>query len=141
MNPKIWRHILDAIENSAFHLDTRFRVSPADIVKVHPQAGHDILKGIDFLSGPIVRMLQHHERLDGSAYPQGLRGEEILLGAGILSVADVVEAMFSHRPYRPGLGVEAAQGEIVRARGVHFDPQVVDACVVLLREQGYVLSN
>ena len=69
------------------------------LIKVHPQAGHDILKGIDF-TWPIAQMvLQHHERLDGSGYPQGLKGDTILLGARILSVADTVEAMSSHRPY------------------------------------------
>jgi PAS domain S-box-containing protein len=111
------------------------------LIKMHSQAGYDILKGIDF-SWPIAQtVLQHHERMDGSGYPQGLKGEEILLDARILSVADIVEAMFSHRPYRPGLGIEAALGEITRARGTQYDPQVVDACVALFREHGYVLSN
>jgi HD-GYP domain-containing protein (c-di-GMP phosphodiesterase class II) len=109
------------------------------LIKMHPQAGYDILKGVDF-SWPIAQMvLQHHERMDGSGYPQGLKGEEILPGARILIVADVVEAMSSHRPYRPGLGIEAALEEIIRGRGMHYDPQVVDACVVLLREKRYVL--
>lgn len=107
------------------------------LIKMHPQAGYDILKGVDF-SWPIAEMvLQHHERMDGSGYPRGLRGEEILLGARILIVADVVEAMSSHRPYRPGLGVEAALDEIMRGRGKLYDPQVVDACVTLFRKGGY----
>lgn len=111
------------------------------LIKMHPQAGYDILKSIDF-SWPIAQMmLQHHERMDGSGYPQGLKGEEILLAARILIVADVVEAMSSHRPYRPGLGVEAALAELVHSRGTLYDPQVVDACMALFREQGYVLSN
>jgi HD-GYP domain-containing protein (c-di-GMP phosphodiesterase class II) len=111
------------------------------MIKLHPQAGYDILKGIDF-SWPIAQMvLQHHERMDGSGYPQGLKGEDILLGARILSVADVVEAMSSHRPYRPGLGVEAALEEILHVRGTQFDSRVVDACVSLFREQKYVLPN
>lgn len=111
------------------------------LIKVHPQAGYDILKDIDF-PWPIAQMvLQHHERLDGSGYPQGLKGEAILLEARILAVADVVEAIFSHRPYRPGLGVEAALGEITHARGTHYDPQVVDACLALFREQGYLLPG
>lgn len=111
------------------------------MIKTHPQAGYDILKGIDF-SWPIAQMvLQHHERLDGSGYPRGLKGEEILLGARILSVADVVEAMASHRPYRPGLGGGAALDEIVRQRGVHYDAKVVDACLALFREQGYRLPE
>jgi HD-GYP domain-containing protein (c-di-GMP phosphodiesterase class II) len=109
------------------------------LIKMHPQAGYDILKGIDF-SWPIAQMvLQHHERMDGSGYPQGLKGDEILMGARILCVADVVEAMSSHRPYRPGLGDEAALAEIVSGRGTKFDTQVVDACVALFKENGYEL--
>jgi HD-GYP domain-containing protein (c-di-GMP phosphodiesterase class II) len=111
------------------------------LIKMHPQAGYDILKGVDF-SWPIAGMvLQHHERMDGSGYPQGLKGDEILPGARILIVADVVEAMSSHRPYRPGLGIDTALAEIVRGRGTHYDPQVVDACVALFKESGYVIAN
>jgi len=111
------------------------------LIKMHPQAGYDILKGIDF-SWPIAQMvLQHHERMDGSGYPQGLKGDEILVGARILCVADVVEAMSSHRPYRPGLGDEAALAEVVSGRGTKFDTQVVDACVALFKEKGYVLTT
>ena len=111
------------------------------LIKMHPKAGYDILKGIDF-SWPIAQMvLQHHERMDGSGYPQGLKGDEILPGARILIVADVVEAMSSHRPYRPGLGVEAALEEITKSRGICYDPQVVDACVALFRERGHVFRN
>lgn len=111
------------------------------LIKTHPQAGYDILKGIDF-SWPIAQMvLQHHERLDGSGYPRGLKGEEILLGARILSVADVVEAMASHRPYRPGLGGDVALDEIIRQRGIHYDARVVDACLSLFRKRGYSLPK
>jgi putative two-component system response regulator len=111
------------------------------LIKMHPQAGYDILKEIDF-SWPIAEMvLQHHERIDGSGYPQGLKGENILPGARILVVADVVEAMSSHRPYRPGLGIDAALTEITRGCGAQYDPQVVDACVTLFRERGYVIGN
>ena len=107
------------------------------LIKIHPQAGYDILKGINF-PWPIAQMvLQHHERLDGSGYPQGLKGDAILLEARILSVADVVEAMSSHRPYRPGLGMEVALNEIINKRGIFYDPQVVDACLALFREQHY----
>ena len=110
------------------------------LIKTHAQAGYDILNGIRF-PWPIAQMVwQHHERHDGSGYPQGLKGEDILLEARILAVADVVEAMYSHRPYRPGLGIEAALDEITRARGTRYDPQVVDACVALFREQGYSLA-
>ena len=111
------------------------------LIKVHPQAGYDILKGINF-PWPIAQMvLQHHERLDGSGYPQGLKGDAILLEARILAVADVVEAISAHRPYRPGLGIEVALAEITKQRGVHYDPRVVDACVALFREQHYSLKN
>lgn len=107
------------------------------LINIHPQAGYDVLKDIDF-PWPIAEMvLQHHERLDGSGYPQGLKGDAILLEARIIGVADVVEAMISHRPYREGLGVDAALNEIVTKRGSHFDPQVVDACVSLFREQAF----
>ena len=111
------------------------------LIKVHAQAGYDILKGIDF-PWPIAQMvLQHHERFDGSGYPQGLKGDDILLEARILSVADVVEAMSSHRPYRPGLGNDAAMEEITKNRGKFYDPQVVDACLALFREQHYAFQE
>ncbi len=111
------------------------------MIKTHPQAGHDILKDVKF-PWPIADIiLQHHERLDGSGYPQGLKGDAILLEARLLTVADVVEAMSSHRPYRPGLGIDAALDEIVRLRGTSFDAQVVDACVTLFRERGYVIPS
>jgi HD-GYP domain-containing protein (c-di-GMP phosphodiesterase class II) len=82
-------------------------------------------------------ILQHHERLDGSGYPQGLKGDEISLEARILAVADVVEAMASHRPYRPGLGLDKALEEIRQNRGVLYDPQAVDICLRLFREKGF----
>jgi len=112
-----------------------------DLVKAHCQAGHDILKGIDF-PWPIARMvLEHHERLDGSGYPKGLRGDELLMESKILAVADVVEAMASHRPYRPAWGIDAALEEIVKNEGVLFDPEAVDACVRLFHEKGYTLQG
>jgi len=107
------------------------------LIRVHPQAGYDILQGINF-PWPIAQMvLQHHERVDGSGYPQGLKGDQIIIGACVLSVADVVEAISAHRPYRAGLGIEAALEEITRNRGIFYDPQVVDACLTLFRERGY----
>lgn len=109
------------------------------LIKQHCQIGYDILKPIDF-PWPIAQTVyQHHERIDGSGYPQGLKDGEIQLEARVLGVADVVEAMVSHRPYRAALGVEAALEEIARHRGVRFDAAVVDACVKLFREQGYSL--
>ena len=106
------------------------RLSPLemDMVRVHPEAGFNVLQGIDF-PWPVAEVVhQHHERLDGSGYPQGLAGDEILLGARILAVADVVEAISSHRPYRAALGIEAALAEVEAGRGKLYDPQVVDAC-------------
>ncbi len=99
------------------------------IIKSHPQAGHEILKNIEF-PWPIADIvIQHHERLDGSGYPAGLKGEEIVIEAKILAVADVTEAMSSHRPYRPAIGLDKALKEIVNNKGVLYDAQVVDACM------------
>ncbi len=104
------------------------------LMKTHPQAGYDILKDVDF-PWPIATMVyQHHERLDGSGYPLGLKGEAILLESRIMAVADVVEAMVSYRPYRPALGIDAALAEIERGRGSAFDSAAVDACLKLFRE-------
>ena len=98
------------------------------LVKAHPQVAYDILAPIDF-GWPVAEViLQHHERLDGSGYPKGLQGEDILLGARVLAVADVVEAMSSHRPYRAALGVEAALAEISAGAGKLYDAEVVAAC-------------
>jgi response regulator RpfG family c-di-GMP phosphodiesterase/signal transduction histidine kinase len=106
-------------------------------VRTHPQAGCDIVKDIEF-PWPVGRMiLEHHERMDGSGYPNGRRGPEILLESHILSVADVVEAMCSHRPYRAALGTGAALAEISEKRGTAFDPDVCDACLRLFRDKGY----
>jgi response regulator RpfG family c-di-GMP phosphodiesterase len=109
------------------------------LIKAHSQNGFDLLKTVDY-PWPIAQIvLQHHERMDGSGYPQGLKGDEILLEARIISVADVVESMTSHRPYRPSLGIDAALEEIEHNRGIKYDSLVVDACVKLFREQGYKL--
>ena len=111
-----------------------------DLIKTHPRVAHDLLGGIEF-PWPVAEMaLQHHERLDGSGYPQGLGGEEIILEARILAVADVVEAIASHRPYRPALGIEAALEEIATNRGRFYDPLVVDACLALMHEGGFVFE-
>ncbi len=110
------------------------------IIKAHPQIGYDILKAIDF-PWPVAQIvLQHHERLDGSGYPAGLKEEEILLEAKILGVADVVEAMASHRPYRPAIGISQALEEISQKKGVSYDPVVVDACLELFTAKGYSLT-
>ena len=99
------------------------------------------MKNIDF-PWPVAEMVwQHHERLDGSGYPRGLRGEEILPGARILAVADVVEAMSIDRPYRKSPGIDAALAEIERKRGTGFEPAVVDACIDLFRRKGFALEQ
>jgi putative nucleotidyltransferase with HDIG domain len=104
------------------------------IIKTHPIVGHDILSRIEF-PWPVADMtLQHHERLDGSGYPHGLTDDEIILEARILAVADVVEAMRSHRPYRPAIGADRALEEIEKGAGRIYDARVVAACVRLLRE-------
>ncbi len=109
------------------------------IIKQHPITGYDILKSINF-PWPIAQIvLQHHERLDGGGYPHGLRNGEILLEARILAVADVVESMVSHRPYRAGLGMNAALEEIALNRGMKYDLSVVAACLKLFQERGYTL--
>lgn len=107
------------------------------LIKTHPQVGHEILKTVEF-PWPVAQIvLQHHERMDGSEYPSGLSGEEILPEARILAVADVVEAMSSHRPYRPALGKDKALEEISRNRGVLYDSNVVDACLKVFTEKGF----
>lgn len=111
------------------------------LIREHPEVGYRILKKLSFPWPVADAVLQHHERLDGSGYPAGLKGEDIVLEARILAVADTVEAMASHRPYRPGLGIERATAEIVKGRGTFYDPQVVDAFVRLIRDRQYQLPK
>ena len=111
------------------------------LIQSHAQVGHDILKDIDF-PWPIAQIvLQHHERMNGSGYPQGLAGEDILMEARILAVADVVEAISSHRPYRPAFNIEQALDVIKQDRGVLYDPRAVDVCVRLFAETDYGLLH
>jgi len=111
------------------------------LIKSHTQAGYDILKDIEF-PWPVARaILEHHERIDGSGYPNGLKGDEILMEARIMAVADVVEAMASHRPYRPALGIEVALEEIEKNKGTYYDSDVVDACLKLFREKRYHIGE
>ncbi len=110
------------------------------LIKNHPQIGYDILRNIEF-PRPVARIVQqHHERLDGSGYPAGLQGDSILLEAKIIAVADVVEAISSHRPYRPGKGIKAALEEISTGRGRFYDPIAVDVCLDLF-DEGFALDN
>jgi len=111
------------------------------IIKNHAQVGFDILKNIDF-PWPIAQMvLQHHERIDGSGYPQGLAGDDILWESKILGVADVVEAMASHRPYRPALGIEKALEEISNKANIFYPSDVVEACITLFKKRQFTLSS
>ena len=108
-----------------------------ELVKAHAEVGHEIVQHIPF-PWPVAQMIfQHHERLDGSGYPQGLTADQILLESKILAVADVVEAIASHRPYRPAPGLDAALEIIHQGSGVLFEPSAVDACVRLFREKGF----
>jgi putative nucleotidyltransferase with HDIG domain len=120
---------------------SRLNTMEYSLIQFHPQAGYDILQGIKF-PWPIAQMvLQHHERLDGSGYPQRLKSDAILLEARILAVSDVVEAISSHRPYRPALGIEAALAEIEQASGSQFDPAVVAACIKVVSDHGMKLPE
>lgn len=112
-----------------------------DLLKTHAQAGHDIMSKAD-LPWPIAEIIhQHHEKLDGSGYPMGLKGDAIRREARILAVADIIEAMASHRPYRPALGVDAALAEVERCAGVTLDAEAAAACLRLFRLRGYVLPT
>ena len=110
------------------------------IIKTHPRVDAEIVEGIDFPWPVANAVLQHHERIDGSGYPSGLKGDDIILEARILAVADVVEAMSSHRPYRPALGIDKALAEVIQGRGVRYDQDAVDACVTLFREKRFELA-
>ncbi len=111
------------------------------LIQAHSQAGYDILKGIEF-PWPIADIIvQHHERMNGSGYPRGLAGEDILIEARIIGVSDVVETMSSHRPYRPSMGIDKALQEIILNKGTLYDARVVDACLHIFQEQGFEFSN
>lgn len=118
---------------------SRLNANELSIIKTHAEAGGRLLAGIEF-PWPLAEMIaQHHERMDGSGYPDGLKGEGIILGARIIAVADVIEAMSSHRPYRPALSVEEALREIKQGRGTFYDPDVVDECLLAFRSGGFNL--
>ncbi len=115
------------------------KISPIeyDMIKTHPQLGYEMIKRIEF-PWPIANIiLQHHERLDGSGYPKGLKGKDIVLEARILAVADVVEAMSSYRPYRPSLGIDKALKEVKKGKGKLYDPRVVEACIKIIAKKGF----
>lgn len=120
---------------------TRLTSTEMLLIKIHPQIGYEILKEIEFPWPLAQTIYQHHERMDGSGYPNGLKGENILMEARILCVADVVEAIASHRPYRPALGIEIALEEIKKNRGIFYDDNVVKACLKLFHEKNYKFEN
>jgi len=111
------------------------------ILQTHVDQSYEIVKEIDFPAAVIEMIHQHHEHMDGSGYPQKLVGPQIITEARILAVADVVEAMTSHRPYRPALGIDKALEEIMQFRGEKYDVDVVDACFRLFREKGFEFTN
>ena len=119
------------------------RITEAEysIIKEHARTGYNILKGIDFPWPVAQAVLQHHERMDGSGYPGQLSGEDIILEAKVIAVADVVESMASNRPYRTSLGLDKALAEISQQRGILYNPVVVDACLKLFNEKGFKLDE
>ena len=110
------------------------------LIKEHSPSGYEMLKDVES-PWPLAEIVhQHHERINGTGYPRNLKGNEILMESQILAVADVVEAMASHRPYRPTLGIEAALEEITKNKGILYDNTVADTCLKLFREKGYQLT-
>ncbi|MDD4311366.1 MAG: PAS domain S-box protein [Eubacteriales bacterium] len=110
------------------------------ILQTHAEYSYNIVREMDLPQEILTMVLQHHERLDGSGYPNKIQGDEIILESRILAVSDVVEAMTSHRPYRPALGIDAALAEIESGKGTKYDANVVDICISLFREQGFVFA-
>jgi PAS domain S-box-containing protein/putative nucleotidyltransferase with HDIG domain len=116
---------------------TRLSEVEFQLIRTHPKIGYDLIKSIELPWPVALTVLQHHERLNGSGYPFGISGHEILLEAKILGVADVIEAMSSHRPYRPALGMAKALEEVSQNIGVLYDKDVVEACLKVLRQNGF----
>ena len=120
---------------------TKLTPTEFGLIKVHPQIGYDILKDIEFPWPVAQSVFQHHERMDGTGYPNGLKGADILPEARVIAVSDVVEAMASHRPYRPALGLNAALEEIENNKNTLYDADAADACLRLFREKGFQLEG
>ena len=110
-----------------------------DLIREHSQKGYEILKSVEYPWPIADAVLQHHERMDGTGYPQGLSGDQIGIEARIMAVADTIEAMSAHRPYRAGLGLDAALNEIERGNGIQYDTVTAEACLTLFREDRYEL--
>ncbi|HRE13012.1 MAG TPA: HD-GYP domain-containing protein, partial [Usitatibacteraceae bacterium] len=136
-------HDIGKVSIPAEFLTKPKRLTPTEfaLVKSHARSGFEIIKNVDFPWPVALTVLQHHERLDGSGYPDGIAGEAIILPARIMAVADTVEAMASDRPYRAGLGIEAALAEVESQAGRLFDAQVVAACLALFRDKGYRIPD
>jgi len=120
---------------------TKLSNTEYELIKEHPNRGYEILKDVKSPWSLAQIVFQHHERMNGTGYPRNLKGDEILTAARILAVADVVESMASHRPYRPALGLELALAEIENNKGILYDSDVVDACLILFREKGFKLKS
>jgi len=120
---------------------SKLTVLEMQLIQTHSKAGYEIIKEIEFPWPVALMILQHHGRLDGTGYPGGLKGDGIIPEARIIAVADTVEAMSSHRPYRPGLGMDAALAEIAALSGTRYDKQAVDACIRLIRENGFAFTT
>jgi len=135
-------HDLGKIGIPAEILNKPGRISEIEfaLIKTHSQIGYDILKNIDFPWPVADIVLQHHEKINGSGYPNGLKGEEILIEAKIIAVADVLEAMASHRPYRAALGLEVAFAELEKHKGTLFDEEIVEACILIFKDKGFRLK-
>ena len=119
---------------------TKLTTIEFSLIKEHSRSGYEMLKDVES-PWPLAEIVyQHHERINGSGYPRNLKGDEILMEARIMAVADVVEAMASYRPYRPALGIDVALAEIEKNKGTFFDDAVADACLRLFREKGYQLT-
>lgn len=132
-------HDIGKISIPAEILSKPGRISDAEasLIRMHAQVGYDILKEIDFAPPIALVALQHHERLDGTGYPAGLKEEDIILEARIMAVADVVEAMASHRPYRPGLGIERALKEVLQYKGVRYHTPSVESCLRVFEQHAF----
>ena len=128
-----------AIPTEILSKPTKLTELEFSLIKTHAESGYNILKDIEFPWPVADVVLQHHERMDGSGYPQGLKGDDILLEARILAIADVVEAIASHRPYRPAYRIDFALKEISENKGSLYDADAVDACLKLFQEKGYTL--
>jgi len=128
-----------AVPSEILTKPTKLNDIEMQLMRIHPQVGYDIIKHVPFPLPVAEIIYQHHERMDGSGYPRGLKGDEILPESRVLAVADVIESMATHRPYRAARGIEEALTEVERHAGTRFDAEVSQAAIRLFREKGYQL--